>query len=134
MSPKPRFGLWTPVGKPFKKVSGETRRTFQRVVCQCGETRDVQLSTLTSGRSTSCGGCQTQNRTHGKTGTRTYYTWAQVVSKARKGGPAVCRRWQTFEGFLADLGEKPPRSRLERRNKRLGWGPANAYWRKFQSD
>jgi hypothetical protein len=43
-------------------------------------------------------------------------------------GITVCERWDKFENFLADMGEKPPGMTLERRDNDRGYGPDNCYW------
>ena len=43
-------------------------------------------------------------------------------------GISVCSRWQSFENFLADMGEPPPKFTLERKDKDLGYSPDNCVW------
>jgi hypothetical protein len=44
-------------------------------------------------------------------------------------GIKVCDRWQTFELFLADMGERPsPSHALERVKSDLGYEPNNVIW------
>ena len=38
-------------------------------------------------------------------------------------GITVCARWETFENFLADMGEPPPGMTIERIKNHLGYEP-----------
>jgi hypothetical protein len=44
-------------------------------------------------------------------------------------GLAICKRWDRFENFLADMGRKPSSQHsLGRRNNGRGYTPANCRW------
>ena len=49
---------------------------------------------------------------------------------ARYGGAGigVCESWQTFEGFLSDMGQAPDSLTLERVDNSKGYGPDNCKW------
>lgn len=58
---------------------------------------------------------------------------AQAYAAYGGRGITVCERWQTFENFLADMGEPPPRMTLERKNNDLGYEPGNCVWATYKA-
>ena len=47
-------------------------------------------------------------------------------------GIKVCRRWDKFENFLADMGERPKGLTIERKNNDKGYTPSNCVWATYQ--
>jgi hypothetical protein len=52
------------------------------------------------------------------------------VSYSRYGGRGitVCKRWQKYVNFLADMGERPDGMSLDRINNNRGYTPSNCRW------
>lgn len=79
------------------------------------------------------------NYRHGGCGTRTYRIWNAMRTRCnnpkfhawpRYGGRGitVCRRWDSFANFLADMGNAPEGMSLERKNNDRGYSKANCKW------
>lgn len=77
--------------------------------------------------------------THGHTGTPTYVSWLGMFKRCKPyhmafknyGGRGifVCERWQKFENFLADMGERPQGATLDRYPDNNGsYEPSNCRW------
>jgi len=81
-----------------------------------------------------------QVTTHGKSSTPEYRVWTYMRQRCTNAkywafeyyggkGIAVCDRWEKFENFIADMGQKPsPEYTIERRDNDKGYEPANCYW------
>lgn len=73
----------------------------------------------------------------------TYNTWVNMIGRctrpyhhgfARYGaqGVTVCDRWLTFSNFLADMGERPVKTTLDRLDGARGYEPGNCRWATIQ--
>lgn len=119
--------------------------------CQCGKEKIIKGSSLRSGATQSCGCLRDQiartiHVTHGHRRhtqkNATYTTWISMIQRCTNPnamgwenyggrGIKVCDRWlNSFEDFLADVGERPSTShsidRFPDNNK--GYEPNNVRW------
>ncbi len=77
---------------------------------------------------------------HGKTNTRAYWIWIGMMNRCyrkttthfdRYGGRgiSVCERWKnSFQAFLDDMGEPPPKMTLERKENDKDYSKDNCRW------
>lgn len=113
--------------------------------CDCGSTRAVAGTALRAVRHKSCGCASprfTTERTkkHGLSGSRTYRIWLgmrtrcsdSATGKSRRlyydAGIRVCRRWESFECFLADMGVAPAGMSIDRLHGTRGYTKSNCRW------
>lgn len=134
----------------FRSRTGGGCRAVRRVICRCvcGNEVTVFLSNLRRGQTKSCGCLRREitssNRmTHGETigkMSSEYATWKSMRARCQNpndndfqyyGGRGinVCRRWQKFENFLADMGRRPsPELSIDRINNDGDYEPGNCRW------
>lgn len=130
------FGRLTVVGK----VAGASPIKWE-CSCSCGGTKVARGDHLRYGKTSSCG-ClvketmRVRQYRHGFFGTATYSTWQSMKNRCNDHtmkdyggkGVIVCERWERFENFLEDMGERPDGKTLDRRDNSLGYFKENCRW------
>jgi hypothetical protein len=141
------FNRWTVLA--ICRHPGRNPRFLVR--CACGAERESDASSVKTGRSKSCG-CLSAETTalrnaasaqhgHKRAGiaSRTYKSWEAMRARCEEPsnrsfrfygarGIRVCSEWQSFAQFLADMGERPAGTTLDRREVNGNYEKANCRW------
>ena len=121
----------------------ENGRRFVKTLCSCGNSYIGRYDLIKSGHTTSCG-CAYEytrqvNLKHGMTKTPTYRSWQAMKERCRNpkspgfenyGGRGITYdlRWEKFENFFADMGERPELHDLDRVNVDGNYCKENCRW------
>jgi hypothetical protein len=84
-------------------------------------------------------GVSRHGHTAGDTWSSTYRSWMSMRDRCRNpkstgyaryggAGVTVCERWEVFENFLADMGERPAGTSIGRYNDVGNYEPGNCAW------
>lgn len=128
----------------IESVYKENRRPFAKCICSCGKVLHSRIDALQSGLTVSCGCYMKEivsetHTTHGKSSTRTYKIWdgmkarcdnVNSVAYPEYGGSGIIYQpsWGSFENFLNDMGECPPKMSLDRIDGTKGYFKENCRW------
>lgn len=111
------------------------------LLCDCGTEINIPIAWVVHGNTTSCGCLKSEmlalkNRTHGQA-TRSshsgaYRSWKAMHQRCEVSenyaNVTVCGRWNAFENFYADMGDRPEGMSIERVNNYGNYEPGNCVW------
>ena len=138
-----RFGRLVVVGRSSRQSSAGA---LWVCTCDCGGEAVTTSLKLRVGHTKSCGCLNAEARraasvTHGasKPGNRTYRSWKEMRQRCNNHnsdkwkwyggrGIKICQRWNDFALFLADMGERPEGTSIDRINPDGDYEPSNCRW------
>lgn len=112
-------------------VNGKKRRYIRLRCKRCQKEREIVFTNKFPQDGPVCRGCSKPRLRHGMAGTRTHNAWEGMRNRVHHDEPYIVALgitiedpdWDTFEGFLADMGEIPDdKISLDRIDNTRGYG------------
>jgi hypothetical protein len=139
------FGRLTVVAQAPSRPHCGTTFGYWLCTCECGVVLEVMTGNLTKGNTKSCG-CLNRDRRlgnsrakvhgHNNRNSPTYISWTAMKKRCRDkthphygaAGISYDPRWEDFASFLADMGERPAGTTLDRIDGTKNYDANNCRW------
>ena len=134
---------------PTEYINNKAIRMVEVICVECGTISKKRLDNIrrinTKGCSRKCPASIKLSKTHGKSNTKVYKSWDNMVTRITRPshksfqhyddlieGEKIDPRWLIFENFLADMGEPPINKKqkfsIDRINNTKGYCKENCRW------
>lgn len=139
VNPGQKYGHWTVI----KEVGRKSNRRQFLVRCKCGFEANRYLVHMTSGKSIQCNECSGKKGRKYPKGSRAmpaYNSYESMMQRCTNPnatgydyyggrGITVCSRWNgNPQNFIADMGERPEGTSLDRIDSTKNYSPDNCRW------